>query len=163
MQTSNLVLQADRSLIDRRSKDEATGEVQSLAGRLAGQKMGDRFCRTKPAALDDKDKPARYMAVTSKKKFILPYNVQMMAPRLIYSGEENSVLWSELDMHDSIIHRSHCHNPMTGGLVPRSHPLQGKGSGSIGAISWSCTPTLYHFFVMFDFSDVCLVSVINDS
>lgn len=60
LQTSNLVLQADRSLIDRRSKDEATGEVQSLSGRLAGQKMGDRFLRTKPAALDDKDKPARY-------------------------------------------------------------------------------------------------------
>lgn len=53
------MLQADRTLIDRRSKDEATGEVQSLSGRLAGQKMGDRFQRTKPSALEDKDKPAR--------------------------------------------------------------------------------------------------------
>ena len=53
------MLQADRTLIDRRGKDEATGEVQSLSGRLTGQKMGDRFQRTKPSALEDKDKPAR--------------------------------------------------------------------------------------------------------
>lgn len=55
------MLQADRSLIDRRSKDEATGEVQSLSGRLLGQKMGDRFQRTKPSALEEKDKPAKYV------------------------------------------------------------------------------------------------------
>lgn len=61
LQTSNLVLQADRTLIDRRGKDEATGEVQSLAGRLTGQKMGDRFIRTKPSALEEKDKPVRYV------------------------------------------------------------------------------------------------------
>ena len=54
------MLQADRTLIDRRSKDEATGEVQSLAGRLVGQKMGDKFERTKPSVLEEKDKPARY-------------------------------------------------------------------------------------------------------
>ncbi|KAB7500481.1 ATP-dependent DNA helicase [Armadillidium nasatum] len=45
---SNLVLQADVRLIERRSKDEATGEVMSLAGKLDGTKMGDRFQRTKP-------------------------------------------------------------------------------------------------------------------
>ena len=56
------MLQADRTLIDRRGKDEATGEVQSLSGRLTGQKMGDRFERTKPSALEDKDKPARWVA-----------------------------------------------------------------------------------------------------
>lgn len=53
------MLQADRTLIDRRSKDEATGEVQTLAGRLEGKKMGDRFERTKPSMLDEKHKPAR--------------------------------------------------------------------------------------------------------
>lgn len=47
-QNSNLVLQADVRLIERRSKDEATGEVMSLAGKLDGTKMGDRFQRTKP-------------------------------------------------------------------------------------------------------------------
>lgn len=55
-QTSNLVLQADRSLIDRRSKDEATGEVQSLVGKLRGTKMGDRFQRTKPPLLEEKER-----------------------------------------------------------------------------------------------------------
>ena len=42
---SNLVLQADRSLIERRGRDEATGEVVSLAGKLTNSKMGDRFMR----------------------------------------------------------------------------------------------------------------------
>jgi pre-mRNA-splicing helicase BRR2 len=39
---SNLVLQADRSLIERRARDEATGEVLSLTGKLLGSRMGDR-------------------------------------------------------------------------------------------------------------------------
>ena len=43
---SNLVLQADRSLIERRGRDEATGEVLSLVGKLHTSKMGDRFMRT---------------------------------------------------------------------------------------------------------------------
>ena len=34
--------QADLRLIDRRGKDEATGEVLSLAGKMSGTKMGDR-------------------------------------------------------------------------------------------------------------------------
>lgn len=42
------MLQADRTLIDKRGKDEATGEVQSLVGKLHGVKMGDRFIRTRP-------------------------------------------------------------------------------------------------------------------
>ena len=43
---SNLVLQADRSLIERRGRDEATGEVMSLVGKLTSSKMGDRYMRT---------------------------------------------------------------------------------------------------------------------
>ena len=39
---SNLVLQADLRLIERRGRDEATGEVTSLQGKLLGTKMGDR-------------------------------------------------------------------------------------------------------------------------
>jgi pre-mRNA-splicing helicase BRR2 len=46
--TSNLVLQADRSLIDKRGRDEATGEVQTLVGKLTGTRMGDRAERTRP-------------------------------------------------------------------------------------------------------------------
>ena len=60
LQTSNLVLQADRSLIQRRDKDEATGEVQTLSapGRLDGMKMGDLAERTRPPTWDEKQKPA---------------------------------------------------------------------------------------------------------
>ena len=59
LQTSNLVLQADRSLIDRRSKDEATGEVQTLVGKMRGTKMGDRFRRTKPQLLEEKERKTK--------------------------------------------------------------------------------------------------------
>ncbi|OTF80692.1 hypothetical protein BLA29_010297, partial [Euroglyphus maynei] len=45
---SNLVLQADTRLIERRPRDEATGEVVSLVGKLNTIKMGDRYQRTKP-------------------------------------------------------------------------------------------------------------------
>ncbi|KAI0979875.1 hypothetical protein GJ496_001918 [Pomphorhynchus laevis] len=50
---SNLVLQADKSLIDRRPKDEATGEVISLVGHLSGTRMGDKAVRTRPKLLDE--------------------------------------------------------------------------------------------------------------
>ena len=39
---SNLVLQADTRLIERRGRDEATGEVCSLSGKLLGTRMGDK-------------------------------------------------------------------------------------------------------------------------
>ena len=54
LQNSNLVLQADRSLIERRGRDEATGEVVSLVGHLGGIKMGDKYQRTKPPVSEDR-------------------------------------------------------------------------------------------------------------
>ncbi|XP_017305178.1 putative U5 small nuclear ribonucleoprotein 200 kDa helicase [Diaphorina citri] len=51
---SNLVLQADVRLIERRSRDEATGEVCSLVGKLEGTRMGDRFMRTKPIKAEER-------------------------------------------------------------------------------------------------------------
>uniref|UniRef100_A0A8C5I3M7 Small nuclear ribonucleoprotein 200 (U5) n=1 Tax=Gouania willdenowi TaxID=441366 RepID=A0A8C5I3M7_GOUWI len=51
---SNLVLQADRSLIDRTRRDEPTGEVLSLVGKLEGTKMGDKHQRTKPQKLEER-------------------------------------------------------------------------------------------------------------
>ena len=57
-QTSNLVLQADRSLIDKRGRDEATGEVQTLVGKLTGTRMGDRAERTRPP-VPQADKPKK--------------------------------------------------------------------------------------------------------
>lgn len=41
---SNLVLQADRRFVTRRT-DEATGDPESLAGRLSIQEMGGRVAR----------------------------------------------------------------------------------------------------------------------
>ncbi|CAH1783166.1 unnamed protein product [Owenia fusiformis] len=51
---SNLVLQADRSLIDRRPRDEATGEVMSLAGKVQKTRMGDKAQRSKPPMMDER-------------------------------------------------------------------------------------------------------------
>ncbi|CAH1975270.1 unnamed protein product [Acanthoscelides obtectus] len=51
---SNLVLQADVRLIERRSRDEATGEVMSLVGKLIGTKMGDRAQRTRPGKAEER-------------------------------------------------------------------------------------------------------------
>ena len=53
IQNSNLVLQADRSLIERRGRDEATGEVMSLVGHIGGIKMGDKYQRTKPPVSEE--------------------------------------------------------------------------------------------------------------
>ena len=54
-QNSNLVLQADRSLIDKRPKDEATGEVLPLSIReLTSSRMGDKAQRTKPPQMEEK-------------------------------------------------------------------------------------------------------------
>lgn len=54
LQNSNLVLQADVRLIDRRNRDEATGEVLSLVGKIEGTRMGDKFQRTKPVKAEER-------------------------------------------------------------------------------------------------------------
>ena len=41
-------------LIERRAKDEATGEVVSLVNKMSGTKMGDRYNRSKPLKSDEK-------------------------------------------------------------------------------------------------------------
>ena len=41
-------------LIDRRDKNEATGEVLTLNNRMLGTKMGDRHLRSKPAKSEEK-------------------------------------------------------------------------------------------------------------
>ncbi|CAB3996101.1 U5 small nuclear ribonucleo 200 kDa helicase, partial [Paramuricea clavata] len=64
---SNLVLQADRSLIERRGRDEATGEVVSLVGKLTGTKMGDRYQRNKPEVSEERKSKRR--KVQEKEEF----------------------------------------------------------------------------------------------
>lgn len=49
-----MVLQADVRLIERRSRDEATGEVMSLSGKLLGTRMGDRAQRTRPGKAEER-------------------------------------------------------------------------------------------------------------
>lgn len=56
LQNSNLVLQADVRLIERPRKDEATGEVMSLVGKLQGTKMGDKAQRSKPEKAEERKK-----------------------------------------------------------------------------------------------------------
>ncbi|ESN94050.1 hypothetical protein HELRODRAFT_102998 [Helobdella robusta] len=52
---SNLVLQADRSLIDRRPRDEATGEVLPLSAKMIERnKMGSLAKRTCPPMIEEK-------------------------------------------------------------------------------------------------------------
>lgn len=46
-QNSNLVLQVDYNITDRRARDEPTGEVMALTRNvLQGTRMGDRFQKT---------------------------------------------------------------------------------------------------------------------
>ena len=54
------MLQADLSLIERRGRDEATGEVLSLQHHIEGIKMGDKYLRSKPPELEDQAKKAKY-------------------------------------------------------------------------------------------------------
>ena len=49
-----MVLQADIRLIERPRRDEATGEVLTLVGKLEGTKMGDRALRSKPENAEKK-------------------------------------------------------------------------------------------------------------
>jgi pre-mRNA-splicing helicase BRR2 len=49
-----LVLQADIRLIERPRRDEATGEVLTLVGKLDGTKMGDRALRSKPEKAEER-------------------------------------------------------------------------------------------------------------
>ncbi|KAK5965871.1 U5 small nuclear ribonucleoprotein helicase [Trichostrongylus colubriformis] len=56
-QNSNLVLQVDYNLTDRRGREEPTGEVLPLSDRvLKGMKMGDKYMRTKAPIQEQKKK-----------------------------------------------------------------------------------------------------------
>uniref|UniRef100_A0A7I4Y827 U5 small nuclear ribonucleoprotein 200 kDa helicase n=1 Tax=Haemonchus contortus TaxID=6289 RepID=A0A7I4Y827_HAECO len=59
-QNSNLVLQVDYNLTDRRGREEPTGEVLPLSDRvLKGMKMGDKYMRTKAPIQEQKKKRKR--------------------------------------------------------------------------------------------------------
>ena len=84
-QNSNLVLQADTRLITKRDRDEATGEVSTLAGKMSGTRMGDKAIRTRPKDedADDDDDPRRAKKKAKRKKDIS-------------TGEKGGRQWSNL-------------------------------------------------------------------
>ena len=95
---SNLVLQADLSLIERRGRDEATGEVLSLQGHLTGMKMGDKYLRSKPPALEQDDKEKEKKAKRQK--------TSDKESDINYGKMKNSTLLSEqMDEMAGIIYR----------------------------------------------------------
>jgi pre-mRNA-splicing helicase BRR2 len=49
-----LVLQADVRLIEKVKRDDATGEVMSLSGKLLGTRMGDKAMRSRPAKTEER-------------------------------------------------------------------------------------------------------------
>lgn len=61
---SNLVLEADRE--SRRRTDEATGEVETLHGKLGSVRMGDRLTRDAKADLDDRIAKAKSKRIVSE-------------------------------------------------------------------------------------------------
>ena len=83
IQNSNLVLQVDKSLIDRRSRNEATGEVLSLTGHLKGTKMGDRAQRTKPEHSNKKQKKNDDHSSKQETENYQKYSNYYFSPKLI--------------------------------------------------------------------------------
>lgn len=85
------MLHADTRLIERRARDEATGEVVSLVGKLGKVKMGDRYQRTKPSV---EAKPKKKKG--SKKVEDDNYNLRKMKGKSLLSqdiGDSMGILY----------------------------------------------------------------------
>ena len=50
---SNLVINPNKDLIEKRGRDEPTGEVLALTGNEIATRMGDKYQRTKPKLLEN--------------------------------------------------------------------------------------------------------------
>jgi pre-mRNA-splicing helicase BRR2 len=53
---SNLVINPNKDLIEKRSRDEPTGEVLPLTQSDVAVRMGDKYERTKPKLLETQQK-----------------------------------------------------------------------------------------------------------
>ena len=51
-----MVINPNKDLIERRSKDEPTGEVLPLTAADVAVRMGDKYQRTKPKLLEEEQK-----------------------------------------------------------------------------------------------------------
>eukprot|EP00043_Microstomoeca_roanoka_P014404 m.142887 g.142887 ORF g.142887 m.142887 type:complete len:2149 (-) comp16005_c1_seq1:147-6593(-) len=72
---ANLVLQADRKLLDVRVRDDATGEVKSLKGQLTSVRMGDRAVRGISQDLEERKKKRAETLEKKKPAAKLPSSV----------------------------------------------------------------------------------------
>ena len=90
-QNSNLVLQADTRLITKRDRDEATGEVSTLAGKMSGTRMGDKAIRSRPKDEDEDDddprevfdRPFRFLLLFSS-MCVLPFPLSLSTSQTDY-------------------------------------------------------------------------------
>ena len=93
-QNSNLVLSVDRTLIDRRGRDEATGEVMSLVGKLAGSRMGDKALKSKPPMMEERK--MKY-SILSSESFIVRKNItKCLAP----SANQSNVIFKRMNFFE---------------------------------------------------------------
>ena len=100
---SNLVLEAERD--GRRNKDEGTGEVETLHGKLQTVRMGDRMNRQSRPDLDDRIEKAKQKRVrieideeTSTKK-------KKSKDARIFDSSKGSTVLSETEDLDSMNYR----------------------------------------------------------
>ena len=73
-----------------------------------------------------------------KGNIILSY---MYTLHIMYMYMYNPKVFLHQLFYIQTVHVHVSHIKATYYLVPRPHPLRGEGSGDIGAISWSCTPS----------------------
>ncbi|CAN0175677.1 unnamed protein product, partial [Laminaria digitata] len=101
VQNSNLVLTADRD--SRRRGEEGTGEVESLHGRMKGQKMGDRLDKGSKPELEERKKKSlqkRERKATGEEQ----ERKRSRAQRVFVAGKGSTVL-TETEELDSINYR----------------------------------------------------------
>jgi pre-mRNA-splicing helicase BRR2 len=98
---SNLVLNVDKSLIERRGRDEPTGEVLPITSHIVGTRMGDKYQRTKPKQLDETK--ANQQKKHKNQKNETTGNGITIIPSARYKGQ--SILSDDLEGLENIIYR----------------------------------------------------------
>ncbi len=96
---SNLVLNVDKSLIERRARDEPTGEVLPISNQIVGTRMGDKYQRTKPKQLDE-TRASQQKKESQKSETTGSITI---IPSTRYKGQ--SILSDDLEGLENIIYR----------------------------------------------------------
>ena len=93
---SNLVINPNKDLIEKRSRDEPTGEVLSLTTNDLSTRMGDKYQRTKPKLLDNQDKKKKPKPAISESQLSSKYDMNKFKGQSILSEdfeESSSILY----------------------------------------------------------------------